>query len=88
MTSKSYSTPNMQMLSEQPKSIDDVEDTTNNEQSTKLESKAPLPTKTNTSFMNRFKKNKSSDSLNKLGSSHQQSGLKKGVSNRILHFLH
>ena len=56
MTSKSYSTPNMQMLSEQPKSIDDVEDTTNNEQSTKLESKAPLPTKTNTSFMNRFKK--------------------------------
>lgn len=81
MTSKSYSTPNMQMLSEQPKSIDDVEDTTNNEQSTKLESKAALPTKTNTSFMNRFKKNKSSDSLNKLGSSHQQSGLKKGVSN-------
>ena len=56
MTSKSYSTPNMQMLSEQPKSIDDVEDITKNEQSTKLESKAPLPTKTNTSFMNRFKR--------------------------------
>ncbi|RCK60867.1 hypothetical protein Cantr_08316 [Candida viswanathii] len=60
LTSKSYSTPNMQTLSQQSKKVEPQQEQTR-----------PQP-KTNNSFMNRFMKNKSSENLSKMGAASQE----------------
>lgn len=58
LTSKSYSTPNMQTLSEQPKKV---------EQKQQQDDHQRPQMKTTNSFMNRFMKTKSSENLSKMG---------------------